>query len=145
MLIDTLKQRVVQAMKAGDHQSRDVLKVVLGDLQLTETRKGQALTDTETQQGLRKVIKGNREMIAAVTDPAVIERMEQEIAILETLLPQSLTPAQILGALAPVADAIRAAGNDGQATGVAMKHLKSQKAQAQGQDVAAVVRDLRTA
>jgi len=42
-----------------------------------------------------------------------------------------------------VAEAIKAAGNDGQATGVAMKHLKSTGAVVSGKDVAAVVKTLR--
>lgn len=144
MLIDDIKKRIIVAMKAGNKQERDILKVVLGDLQIQETRKGEALTDAEAQQVVRKVIKGNGEMITAVDDPQVVERMNQEIAILESLLPQSLSVDQIVAALAPVADAVKAAGNDGQATGVAMKHLKPSGAEVQGKDVAAAVRRLRT-
>jgi uncharacterized protein len=48
-----------------------------------------------------------------------------------------------VAALAPVADAIRAAGNDGQATGVAMKQLKSTGATVDGKTVAAAVKQLR--
>ncbi len=143
MLIDDIKKRIIVAMKAKNTQERDILKVVLGDLQIQETRKAQALTDAEAQQIIRKVIKGNQEMITAVDDPAVVERMNQEIAILETLLPRSLSLEAIVIALAPVADAVKAAGNDGQATGVAMKHLKSQGAEVQGKDVSAAVRQLR--
>lgn len=144
MLIDDIKKRIIVAMKAQNKQERDILKVVLGDLQIQETRKAQALTDAETQQIIRKVIKGNGEMIAAVDDAEVVERMNQEIAILETLLPQSLSMDEIVAALDPVADAVKAAGNDGQATGVAMKHLKSNGAEVQGKDVSAAVRQLRS-
>jgi hypothetical protein len=38
---------------------------------------------------------------------------------------------------------VKAAGNDGQATGVAMKHLKSLGAEVNGKDVSAAVRQLR--
>lgn len=145
MLIDDIKKRIIVAMKAGQTQERDILKVVLGDLQISETRKFKDLTDAEAQAIVRKVIKGNREMIAAVDDPAVAQRMTQEIAILETLLPRSLSVEQIVVALAPVADEVKAAGNDGQATGVAMKHLKPTGAQVQGKDVSAAVRQLRGA
>lgn len=143
MLIDEIKKRVITAMKAGNTQERDILKVVLGDLQISETRKGQDLTDAEAQAIVRKVVKGNGEMIAAVDDPAVVERMNQEIAILETLLPRSLSVDEIVSALAPVVDAVKAAGNDGQATGVAMKHLKPTGVEVQGKDVSAAVRQIR--
>ncbi|MEO0514027.1 MAG: GatB/YqeY domain-containing protein [Planctomycetota bacterium] len=143
MLIDDIKKRIIVAMKAKNTQERDILKVVLGDLQIQETRKGEALTDAEAQQIIRKVIKGNNEMITAVDDPDVVERMNQEIAILDTLLPRSLSVEDIVAALGPVVDAVAAAGNDGQATGVAMKHLKSQGAEVQGKDVSAAVRQLR--
>ncbi|MEM1027409.1 MAG: GatB/YqeY domain-containing protein [Planctomycetota bacterium] len=143
MLIDDIKKRIIVAMKAKNTQERDILKVVLGDLQIQETRKGDDLTDAEAQQIIRKVIKGNGEMITAVEDAAVVERMNQEIAILESLLPQSLSVEEIVAALGPVADAVEAAGNDGQATGVAMKHLKSSGAEVQGKDVSAAVRQMR--
>lgn len=143
MLIDTIKSQIKDAMRAKDSATRDLLKVVLGDLQLNETRKGSALTDEESQKDVKKVIKGNREMIAAVDDPEVVKRMEWEIGVLETLLPKTLSVDEILAALAPVADAIKAAGNDGQATGVAMKHLKPTGAHVEGKDVAAAVRQLR--
>ncbi|MEM9913623.1 MAG: GatB/YqeY domain-containing protein [Planctomycetota bacterium] len=144
MLIDDIKKRIIVAMKAKNTQERDILKVVLGDLQIQETRKGDDLTDAEAQQIIRKVIKGNGEMITAVEDAAVVERMNQEIAILESLLPQSLSVEEIVAALGPVAEAVKAAGNDGQATGVAMKHLKSSGAEVQGKDVSAAVRQMRS-
>ena len=143
MLMDQLKDRIKSAMKAGNTLERDVLKVALGDLQLQATRQGSDLSDEDVQKGLRKVIKGNREMIAAVTDPAVLERMNQEIQVLETLLPTSLDQAQIRVALDALAEPIRAAGNAGQATGIAMKHLKSQGLAVEGRDVQAVVEQIR--
>jgi hypothetical protein len=43
-----------------------------------------------------------------------------------------------------VAGAIKAAGNDGQATGVAMKHLKSAGASVDGKTVAEAVKQIRS-
>lgn len=144
MLIDDLKARIILAMKAKNNHERDTLKVALGEIQLAETRQGKALTDEEAQAAVKKVVKGNREMIALAKDPEVIQRMETEITLLTGLLPQTLDAGQIAEQLAPVADAIRAAGNDGQATGVAMKHLKSGGHAVEGQTVAAAVRALRS-
>ena len=65
--------------------------------------------------------------------------------MLNAYLPKSLGVAEIVAALAPVAEAVKAAGNDGQATGVAMKHLKTLGAVVNGKDVSAAVRQLRGA
>jgi len=51
---------------------------------------------------------------------------------------------EFVAALAGVTDAIRAAGNDGQATGVAMKELKKAGAVVNGKDVSAAVKQLRS-
>ncbi len=88
-------------------------------------------------------MKSNRETLESATDPEQKSTLQQEIAILESLLPKTLSPEQIAEELAPVVEQIRAAGNDGQATGVAMKHLKASGALVDGKDVAAAVRQLR--
>jgi hypothetical protein len=49
----------------------------------------------------------------------------------------------IVKALEGQIDAIKAAGNDGQATGIAMKHLKSTGQTASGNEVAEAVKRLR--
>jgi hypothetical protein len=63
--------------------------------------------------------------------------------VLTSLLPKGLDIAEIVAKLAPVADAIKAAGNDGQATGVAIKHLKAEGISAPGGDVSKAVKAIR--
>ena len=56
-----------------------------------------------------------------------------------------MTVPQIVEALAAQVDAIKAAGNDGQATGIAMKHLKASCGSAQrAGDATAAVKSIRT-
>jgi hypothetical protein len=50
----------------------------------------------------------------------------------------------VVEALAPVADAVRAAKSDGQAMGVAMKHLKTTGAVAESASVQEATRRLRS-
>jgi uncharacterized protein len=69
--------------------------------------------------------------------------LEEENRILAAFLPKSLGVDEIVASLAPVADAVKSAGNEGQATGVAMKHLKSTGALVNGKDVALAVKKLR--
>ena len=69
--------------------------------------------------------------------------LEREIAFLKTILPETLDPSAIEQALEPVRADIIAAKSVGQATGVAMKHLKAQGLKVAGQDVAVAVQTIR--
>jgi len=144
-LLAKIKKQVVEAMKARDTLAKDVLRVAQGDIELAQTRTGKPLTEPEQEQIVRKLIKSNQESLAAVqdADPAQSEKLTKEVKLLEALLPQQLSVAQIIAALEPVHDDIKSAGNDGQATGVAMKHLKPQGLAVDGKDVAQAVKQLR--
>ena len=93
---------------------------------------------------MKKLVKSNEETIEASQDEPQKAQLRAEIAVLADFLPKSLGVPEIVTALAAVAEAVKAAGNDGQATGVAMKHLKSLGAVVNGKDVSAAVRQLRT-
>ena len=126
-----------------------VLQVVLGDASTVEARTGQKASDGEVEKIIRKVLLGNQETMGLMEQrgqggsPAHA-RLAEESAFLQTLLPQTLSVAEIGAELAAVADAVRGAKNDGQATGVAMKHLKGRGLRVLGDDVAAAVRALRS-
>ena len=143
MLIDEIKNQVMQAMRDKDTQRRDLLKVVLGELQTAAARTCDAMDDEQAQQIIRKMVKSNHEMAELNKRPGVAEQMKAELEILESLLPKTLSVEEIIAALQPVADSVRAAGNDGQATGVAMKHLKSTGAVVEGKDVGVAVKQMR--
>lgn len=144
-LLQTIKKQVIDAMKAKDTLTRDLLRVLQGDIEMHHTRTGEHMTEDQAQKVVRKLIKSNQETIAGTTDQAAVEKLHKEIAILEALLPRTLTVDEIVAALAPVQEDIKAAGNDGQATGVAMKHLKPQGLAIEGQDVSAAVKQIRSA
>lgn len=144
MLVEEIKKRVAAAVKQGDSTTRDVLRLALGEIQTAEARKNAPLTEEDAAAALRKLIKSNEETLAAL--PAGDERiatLKQEVEVLVSFLPAQLTVAQIVEALAGQAAAIKAANNDGQATGLAMKHLKSTGAPVNGADVTAAVKQLR--
>jgi uncharacterized protein YqeY len=144
MLADQIKTRMFQALKSGNTVEKEILRVALGEIQTADARGGAgAGTDEATIAVLRKLVKSNEETLALATDEAQKQDLAQEIRVLQSLLPQSLTIEQIVEALAPVRDAVRAAPNDGAATGVAMKHLKSAGATVTGKEVTAAVKQLR--
>jgi uncharacterized protein YqeY len=142
-LLDQIKARMFAAMKSGNTTEKEILKVAMGEITTDAARPGRKGDDDEAQALLKKLVKSNEESIEASQDETQKATLRAEIEILNTFLPKSLGTAEIVAALAPVAEAVKAAGNDGQATGVAMKHLKSLGAVVNGKDVSAAVRQLR--
>jgi hypothetical protein len=143
MLADDLKKQMMQAMKDKDDVARTVLGVARGEIQTAEARANRPLADEEVVAILRKLVKSNEETLAAAPDGAGAAALKREIAVLTALLPARLSPAELVEALASQREAIRAAKSDGQATGVAMKHLKSSGAAFDGAEVAAAVKQIR--
>lgn len=144
MLKDEIKKKAAAAVRAGDTVARDVLRLALGEIQTAEARRNAPLSDGEAMQSVRKLVKANEETLAAVgdADPRAAA-LRHELEVLRSVLPAKLSPEQIADELADQRDAIRAAKNDGQATGIAMKHLTSIGAQVEGNDVAAAVKQMR--
>jgi uncharacterized protein YqeY len=145
MLLDEIKARMFKAMKAGNVAEKEILRVAVGEITTEAARPGRKGNDEEAQAILRKLIKSNEESIAATSEDAEKQAaLKQENVVLAEFLPRTLSEDDVVAELAAVKDAIRAAGNDGQATGVAMKHLKSVGSTVDGKVVAAAVRRVRS-
>ncbi len=142
MLVDEIKRRITAAMKAGNTIEKDILRLAYGEVQTAEAR-GTAVSDDAVAAIVRKLIKSNEETITATAEGEAKRVLVEENVVLASLLPKSMSVADIVEALAPVRDAIKAAGNDGQATGAAMKHLKAGGAVVNGKDVTEAVKQIR--
>lgn len=142
MLVEEIKRRITAAMKAGSTIEKDILRLALGEIQTADAR-GTSVTDEGAAAIVRKIIKSNEETLAATEGEEQKRILAAENAVLSSLLPKSLGVADIIAALAPSRDAIKAAGNDGQATGIAMKHLKASGAVVNGKDVTEAVKQMR--
>jgi uncharacterized protein YqeY len=125
MIAEEIKKQMMSAMKARDEIARNVLGVARGEIQTSEARANRPLTEDEAVAVVRKLLKSNEETLAAAPDATGAVALRAENAILAALLPAKLGVDGILAALESQRDAIRAAKTDGQATGVAMKHLKA--------------------
>ncbi|HKY40299.1 MAG TPA: GatB/YqeY domain-containing protein [Polyangiaceae bacterium] len=143
-LVDQIKARMFQAIKAGNTVEKEILRVAMGEITTDTARAGKKGDDEEAQAILKKLVKSNEESLAASQDETQKATLRAEIDILNGFLPKALGVPEIVASLAQVAEAVRTAGNDGQATGVAMKHLKSLGAVVHGKDVSAAVRQLRS-
>jgi uncharacterized protein len=141
-VVGTLKARAAEAMKAKDSAAVSILRLALGEIQTAEARTNKPVPDDEAVAIVRKIVKSNEETLGHSEGEAKAA-LERENAILLSVLPATLGPEQIVVLLAPIADAVRAAKNDGQATGIAMKHLKASGASVQGNDVTAAVKQMR--
>jgi uncharacterized protein YqeY len=134
-----LQAKLREAMKAKDDLARDLLRVVLGEVSTRRARTGREPGDEEVHGIVRKLIAGNDETRRELERHGqAYGRLARENVYLETLLPKALDPAAIREELEPITADLKGARNDGQATGLAMKHLA-----VQGEDVAAVVKQLR--
>jgi len=142
-LADQIKTRMRAAMQARDEVTRNILGLALGEIQTAEARANKPLQDAEVVSVVRKLLKSNEETLGLGGEGAGADALRKEIAVLSSLLPKSMSPDDIAAALAPVADAVRAAKSDGQAMGVAMKHLKASGATAESADVQKAVAKLR--
>jgi len=143
MIKDDLRNRLTQAMKDKDTVAKDVLRVALGEIQTAEARTNRPLSDEEAVAIVRKLVKSNEETLSLGGESAYAATLRVEIALLQSLLPKTLSVADLVAALASQTDAIKAAKSDGQATGIAMKYLKSTGATFDGNDVASTVKQMR--
>ncbi|HEX7668038.1 MAG TPA: GatB/YqeY domain-containing protein [Polyangiaceae bacterium] len=144
MLADEIKARMFAAMKAGRIVEKEILRVALGEIQTAASRTDK-LAEDEVAAIVRKLVKSNRETLDLSTSDEQKATLEEEIDILEALLPKALGADDVALALETVKEGIRAAGSDGQATGIAMKTLKGLGITVDGKLVTEVVKRLRTA
>jgi uncharacterized protein YqeY len=144
MLLDEIKARMTRALRERDDVVRNILGLAVGEIQTGEARANRPLNDEESNAVVRKLLKSNEETLSLTPadDPRAVV-LRREIEVLASLLPKSMSLAQVVEALAPVGDAIRAAKSDGQAMGVAMKHLKAAGAVVGAPDVQQAVKQVR--
>jgi uncharacterized protein YqeY len=143
-IVDELKARMNEVLRGKDEVAKNIYRLAYSEVQLASARSGKDVNDNEAMAILKKLVKSNEDTLAVATEAQQREALSREIALLSAMLPKTLGVPEIVAALAPVADAIRAAGNDGQATGVAMKQLKSTGASVDGKTVAAAVKQIRS-
>ena len=155
-LTETIKIKILESIKSGNHATRNILKVALGEIQTLESRNG-SITEEEAVKAVRKIIDGNKYSIEILMQSPAISDIEsskqinilrQENQILGGLLPAQITKEELLGFFqsSPISviNDIIAAPNDGKAIGLAMKFIKENKISVDGKRVAEIVKEIRT-
>lgn len=119
---DLLKKEITTAILSKNILKRDILKVVLGEVQTIESRQG-VISDEQVIKIIKKLIQSNNECIALVKN----EKLEQENVILGAFLPKEMTLAELGGFFLGMGgyQHIVEAKNEGQAVGLVMKAVKA--------------------
>ena len=128
-LKEQMRADVAAAMRGGETQRRDVLRMVLAAVKQIEVDGQKTLDDAGVQDVLRKQIKQRQESIADFTKggrQADVERETAEIAIIEAYLPQMMTRAEIEAIARGVVEelGVTDAKAMGQVMGKLMPHVK---------------------
>lgn len=147
-LKDTIRSQITEATKNRKDSQKNVLKVILGEIDTQESRANPklglthpaALADVEIHKIIKKTLQGIEEMLQYKPDD---EGLQVEKATLQALLPKELTEEDIKNSLAAKVDEIKAAKSEGQATGVVMKFFKEQSISVDGSLVKKIVAELR--
>jgi uncharacterized protein YqeY len=135
-----IREQITTATKLRKDTVKNVLKVVLGEIDTQEVRNKKDLSDEEICKVIKKTLQGIEEMLVYKAGDA---GLEEEKVTLTALLPKQLDRVDILFQLASKAEEIKAAKSDGQATGIAMKFFKESKQLVDGTDVTAIVKEIR--
>ncbi len=141
---EKLENDMKDAMRNKDEARKRTLRMALSEIKLAEIDKREALDEAGVIAVIQKEVKSRREAIAdaeRASRPDLVAEANTEIAILETYLPQQLTPEE-LGAL--VQEAVDETGATsmremGQVMKVLMPRLEGR---ATGQEASQAVRKL---
>jgi uncharacterized protein YqeY len=143
-IVEQIKDRIKVCMKARQSSEVTVLRTVLGEIQLRESREAKELTDEDVEKVFRKFKDGSEELLKAVASTSsVASSIKDEIAVYDSFLPQTLSVEEIIALLN--ADQIKSAKADGPAMGMAMGTLKKAGHKVLGPDVKAAVEKIRSA
>ena len=97
-----IQEDLVQFMKAGEKDKVDVIRFVLSFVNTEEKDKQKSLTDSETLQVLKKVIKRNQESFEQFSKASrndLAEKEKKEMEIIKQYLPEEISENEIIEAV----------------------------------------------
>lgn len=110
MLLDEIKQQITEALKARDTRRVETLRFLLSAIRNAGIAKYGAggeeqMTDQDIIDVMRKQVKTRQESIEAFSKAGrtdLVEKEEQERAILQSFLPKDLSDEELKGLLEPL-------------------------------------------
>ena len=143
-LKEQLRLDMADAMREGDNEKRDTLRLLLAAIKQVEVDQQQSLDDSGVQLVLTKQAKQRRESLEDYAKAGRIDLAEQEEAellIIESYLPQMMSREDIAQAANKTIEELAADGPKD--TGRVMGNLMPQlRGKADGRIVSEVVREL---
>ena len=102
--IDEVRSAMVQAMKAGDKQTKETLSMLLAALKNKAIDKRADLTEEEETQVVLKEIKQTKETLEMTPEDRteIIEECRARIAVLEEFAPKMMDEEEIRSVIASV-------------------------------------------
>jgi uncharacterized protein YqeY len=97
-LKEQIQQDVKDAMKAGDHPKRDIIRLLLAAIKQREIDERITLDDTEITNVVKKMLKQRHDSISQFQQAGRQDLVDQEnfeISILETYQPEQLSEQEI--------------------------------------------------
>ena len=106
MLREAFSERLKQAMRAKDARTLSTVRMVLAglkdrDIAARGTGNPEGIAEPEIQRMLQGMVKQRRESIALYRQgnrPELAQQEEEEIAVIESFLPQQMSEAEIAAA-----------------------------------------------
>ncbi|MBI2861295.1 MAG: GatB/YqeY domain-containing protein [Chloroflexi bacterium] len=143
-LRDQLSEDLKQAVRAGDHTRRDVIRFLRAAIQNEEIERQRPLEDNEILAVIQRQVKQRREAITLFAQgnrADLVNKEEMELKILQEYLPTQLSEEEIA---ARAKEIIRDLGATGRGDlGKVMSRLMGElRGRAEGQAVSRVVQSL---
>lgn len=101
------------AMRSGDTARRDTIRLLLAALKQREVDERKTLSDADVLTVIEKMIKQRRDSISQFEQGGrqdLADKEQQELALLQTYMPQALSEAEIAAAVAAAMAETGAAG-----------------------------------
>lgn len=143
-LLDTIRSEMTAAMRAGDTQRRDTLRLLIAALDNARIAAGRDLSDDDAVVALQREAKQRRESIEEYRKGGrddLAESEQQELTIIEAYLPSQLGEDELRAMAREVIEESGASGPGdlGMVMGPLMQRVRGR---ADGRQANAIVREL---
>ena len=122
-LLPILRADITNSIKSGNVLARNILKVIVGEAEMLALRQNKNVSDDIIYSVIKKAIEGNETTISLSKTEK--PELKKENEILKQYLPKTLNLEETIVNLNDISDQIKSMSNIGQATGLAMKNLKT--------------------
>lgn len=146
-----IKGEIVNAIKERNEVKKNILRLVVGEVQTVNNRSGTRSKPVDDEMDrryinvMKKIMASNTETLTKLpTGDLRIMGLNCENAILTSFLPASPTNDEMLSYLSEITQQLKDQKSDGQAVGLSMKYLRAKGIVTSGDVVLNIVRTIRS-